>query len=472
MTRVKCRDLAFVLSICGLFFGSAAYAETTYNKDIAPIMFRSCAACHHVGEVAPFPLLSYQDTQKHAQQIVRVTQKHFMPPWKAEPNFGDFAGCRRLLDWQVSLIKRWVDGGCAEGNVSDLPAPPKFSDGWQLGPPDLVVKMPAKYMVPAEGNDIYRCFVLPIDIPEDKFVTAVEYHPGNRSVVHHAILFLDHSGAARARDAKDGQPGYTSFAGPGFIPSGSLGGWAPGAFPKPLPSGVAIPLKKGNDLVIQTHFHPTGKAEEEQSSVALYFSKTPPKKILAAPALWISQLDIPAGEKTYKVSDSFTLPVDFDLIGVTPHAHLLCKEIKAVATLPGGATKPIIWIKDWDFDWQDQYQYTAPFRLPKGTKLSVDFTYDNSAENIHNPSKPPKQVRLGEQTTDEMGILFLQGIVANEQEMVALLEAQITKGMNSVKAAASSEIEGFRKRTEANGGKMTADDKAKVDDFVKRFLDK
>ena len=459
------------LALLAVGWAFSVRAETTFNKDVAPILFKSCATCHHAGEVAPFPLLSFQDANKHAKQIVKVTQSHFMPPWKAEPNFGEFSGCRRLPDWQVAVLKRWVEGGCVEGRAGDLPKAPVFTDGWQLGPPDMVVKMPDAYTVPAEGNDIYRCFVLPVPIQADKFVTAVEYRPGNRSVVHHAILFLDSSKAARTRDGKDGHPGYTSFAGPGFIPSGSLGGWAPGAYPKALPEGVAIPLKVGSDLVIQTHFHPSGKQEEEQSSVALYFAKSPPRKILAAPALWISKLNIPAGEKAYKVSDSFTLPVDMDLIGVTPHAHLLCKEIKAVATLPGGATRPIIWIKDWDFDWQDQYQYALPSHLPKGTKLNVEFTYDNSADNPHNPSNPPKQAYLGEQTTDEMGILFLQGIVANQKEMGTLLSAQLTKGITGAQDAVASEIDGFKKRTEANGGKLTPSDQARVEDMVKKFLD-
>jgi hypothetical protein len=449
----------------------AARAETTFNKDVAPIMFQSCAGCHHPGEVAPFSLLTFQDASKRSKQIVKVTQQKFMPPWKAEPGFGDFSGCRSLTAAQIATIKKWADEGCIEGRTADLPKAPTFPEGWQLGKPDMVIKMPVAYKVPAEGKDIYRCFVLPIDIPEDKFVTAVEYHPGNRAVVHHAILFLDNKKSARVKDGKDGQPGYTSFAGPGFIPSGSLGGWAPGAFAHPLPDGVAIPLKKGSDLVLQTHFHPSGKEETELSSVAIYFSKTPPKKVLAAPALWISKLDIPAGEKAHKLSDEFTLPIDMDLIGVTPHAHLLCKEIKAVATLPNGTTQPVIWVKDWDFDWQDQYQYKTPVHLPKGTKLSVDFTYDNSSDNIRNPSEPPKRVHLGEQTTDEMGILFLQGVVANQAEVAELLRAQMTHGIESAKSAITSEIEGVKKRAEANGGKLTDEDKARVESFVKQFLD-
>lgn len=460
-----------LFAMAALIAATATRAETTFNKDVAPIMFKNCSGCHHPGEVAPFSLLTYQDASKRAKQIVKVTQQKFMPPWKAEPNFGDFSGCRSMSDSQVATIKRWADEGCIEGRAADLPKVPTFPDGWQLGRPDMVVKMPTAFKVPAEGKDIYRCFILPIDIPEDKFVTAVEYRPGNRAVVHHAILFLDNKKSARARDGKDGQPGYTSFAGPGFIPSGSLGGWAPGAFAKPLPDGVAIPLKKGSDLVIQTHFHPSGKEEIEQSSVAIYFSKTTPKRVLASPALWISKLDIPPGEKACKLSDEFTLPVDMDLIGITPHAHLLCKEIKAVATLPNGTTQPLIWIKDWDFDWQDQYQYKTPVHLPKGSKLSVDFTYDNSSGNIRNPSEPPKRVKLGEQTTDEMGIVFLQGVVASQAEVAELLRAQVAHGIESAKGAVASEIEGFRKRAEANGGKLTNEDKAKIDDFVKQFLD-
>ena len=239
----------------------------TYNKDIAPILYKNCTACHRPGEVAPFQLMSYRDAAKHAMQLATVTQNRYMPPWKPEPGFAEFKDTRRLTDNEIALIKRWVNSGTPEGKPSDLPPAPKFTDGWQLGQPDMVLKMPEAYTLKSEGNDVYQCFVIPINNDEDKYVSAVEFRPGNRKAVHHALLFLDNTGTARKLDAADPEVGYRSFGGIGFSPSGGLGGWAPGAVPYRLPEGAARPVKKGSDLVIQVHYHPTGKTETDQSTV-------------------------------------------------------------------------------------------------------------------------------------------------------------------------------------------------------------
>jgi mono/diheme cytochrome c family protein len=396
-------------------------SEVTFNKDIAPIVFNHCAVCHHPGEVAPFSLLTYEDVKKRERNILYVTGKRLMPPWKPEPGFGEFQDCRRLSDQQIALIKQWVDDGMPQGDLKDLPAPPKFADGWMLGEPDLVVKMPEAFTVPAEGRDVYRCFVLPLNLPEDKFVMAAEYRPGNRRVVHHALLFLDGTGAARRLDEKDPGVGYYAMGGPGFIPQGGLGGWAPGATPHPLPDGIGWPIKKGMDLVIQTHFYPTGKEEKEQSSVGIYFCKKEPQRVSVTIPVASRKLNIPPGEADYKISKSFEFPVDVDVIGVIPHAHLLCREIKATYTTPDGdKPNPFIWIKDWDFNWQDHYRYREILHFAKGTRIDMEFTYDNSEANARNPNRPPKRVRWGEQTTDEMCILFVQIVPQKQSDITTI----------------------------------------------------
>jgi hypothetical protein len=192
-----------------------------------------------------------------------------MPPWKAEPGFGDFLDERRLTDREIKTIADWSTAGSPEGNPKDLPAPPSFPDGWQLGKPDLVLEAPAPFDIPASGRDVYRCFVIPIPIDSTKTVAAVEFRPGNRKVVHHALFFLDSSGAARKKDEADSGPGYASFGGPGFLPTGSLGGWAPGAMPRKLPDGLGRRLPKGSDLVLQVHYHPDGKPEADQSMIGM-----------------------------------------------------------------------------------------------------------------------------------------------------------------------------------------------------------
>ncbi len=417
--------------VAGFSFAFVTRADTTFNRDIAPIIYKNCSGCHHDGEVAPFSLLTYDDAKKHASQLVKVTHRRYMPPWKAEPNFGDFVDPRRLTDAQIALIKKWVDEGALEGKPADLKPAPKFTSEWHLGKPDMVVEMTEAYTIPAEGKDIYRCFVIPINNTEEKYVSAVEYRAGNHAVVHHALLFLDNTGQARKRDAADPAPGYSSGGGPGFVPTGGLGGWAPGLTPRHYPDGVAAVIEKNSDLVIQTHFHPTGKVETEKSSVALYFAKRPPTRILIGSGLTSVNIDIPAGEKNFKTNAAVTLPVDTEWVSVTPHAHLLCREIKADYILPSGLKKPLIWIKDWDFDWQDQYQFRTPLRLPKGTKIEMEFTYDNSADNERNPNSPPKRVHLGEQTTDEMALLFMNAAVNNKADGMKLVKSMFSQSIAS-----------------------------------------
>jgi hypothetical protein len=444
----------------------------TFNKHIAPLVFTSCTGCHRPGEVAPFPLQSFEDVSKRARQIARVTKSRYMPPWKAEPGFGDFHDSRRLSDPQVELFQRWIDGGSKEGDKADLPVAPKFTEGWQLGEPDLVLKMPEAFTLVAEGRDVYQCFVLPTNLTEDKFVTAIEFRPSNRRIVHHAILYLDNTGAARKKDAADPTPGFSSFGGPGFLPTGGLGGWAPGAFPRHLPDGIARPLKKGSDVIVQTHFHPSGKTETEQSTIGLYFAKKPPEKTLANIPLKSRDINIPPGEKNYKVTSSFELPCDVQVIGITPHAHLICKDMKGTARLPDGTTRPLIWISDWDFNWQEQYQYAKPLKLPQGTRLEMEFTYDNSADNIRNPNNPPRRVTFGEQTTEEMAFLFMQMVPEKASDVWVLRGAMIKELISgSARVAASKKFEQLKElaaKFDADGdGTLNDDERTAAWKYIK-----
>ena len=368
--------------------------KVTFAKDVAPIVFSNCVTCHRPGEVAPFSLMTYQDVSKHAHDIASVTQDRTMPPWKAALGYGDFVGIRHLSDEQIATIDAWVKAGKPEGNPADVPPAPTFASGWQLGEPDLVVQVPRSFTVPAEGRDVYRCFVVPLNLPAEKYVAAVDFRPSNPRVVHHALFFLDNSGAGRRLEAQagDGQPGYWHTGGPGFMPSGGLGGWAPGVQARFLPADVGRPVRAGADLVIQTHFHPTGKPEQEQSSVGIYFKKSEPAKLLVSYPRSVRRIDIPAGDSDYRIHDQFTLPNQVTLEGLTPHAHLLCQEIKVVATLPDGTIKPLIWIPKWDWGWQEQYQYREAMMIPAGTKVDIDYRYDNSANNPKNPHEPPARV--------------------------------------------------------------------------------
>ncbi|HVN07284.1 MAG TPA: hypothetical protein VMT86_22850 [Bryobacteraceae bacterium] len=410
------------LLACTLMTAAASAATPTFNKDIAPILYHNCAACHRPGEVAPFSLLTYSDAAKRAGLIAAITQKRVMPPWKPEPGFGSFANERRLTDRQIALLGEWAKAGAPEGDPQDKPAPPVFSSGWEGGQPDKILTMSRKVSVRADGPDEYRCFVLPLNDDHEVYLSGFEFRPGNRRVVHHALIFADATDMARklAADSPDG--GYTCFGGPGFPPVALLGGWAPGASPPPNSPELSQMLPAGADVVVQIHYHPSGKSEEDQSSIGLKFSG-PPTKGRTGIILSSRHIDIPAGDSHYVVKQSVTLPRDVDVFGITPHAHYLGKEMKVEAGLPDGTVVPMIWIKDWDFNWQGQYRYRQPLHLPKGTQIRMEYVYDNSDNNPRNPAHPPIRVQWGEETRNEMAVLFLGVVLPSPADVPALRRA-------------------------------------------------
>ena len=416
---------------CRLELSARGTGDTavTYARDVAPILHARCVACHRAGEVAPFPLTTFAEVVDHAPMIVETIQRRIMPPWMPEPNpVHPFLGDRRLADAEIESIVTWAEGGCPPGNPADEPPLPQFVDGWQLGEPDLVVRMPEPFTVPADGPDILQHVVLPIDIPEDKVVAAVEFHPGDRRVVHHAVLFLDASGTARRLDAATPEPGYGGFGGPGFLPSGALGGWSPGNTPRRLPGGRGRHLKRGSDLVAQIHYHPDGVERADRSEIGLYFIDEPTAKIVAdrerlVGSIWTSaySIDIPAGESAYRTSASYTLPKEVTVVGVVPHMHLLGKAVSVRAELPDGSSESLVDIPAWNYAWQDEYYYQRPFALPAGTRILMEGEFDNSAGNPSNPSKPPRRVVWGDGTLDEMLFTFLLVSAGKTEDLVHVI---------------------------------------------------
>ncbi|HYV46461.1 MAG TPA: hypothetical protein VFA20_16465 [Myxococcaceae bacterium] len=402
---------------------TAALAATppTFHEDVQPILQAKCDTCHRPGEVAPFSLLTYEDAAKRARQIGRVTGSRFMPPWKPVPGWGEFRDVRRLSDAEIAVLQAWNEAGAPRGDPSKAPPPPQFPSGWQLGKPDLVMKMAEPFQVHASGEDIVRAFVIPLPLPDDRDVVGVEFRPGNRQVTHHALMYVDTSGEARKRDQADPGPGYKSGGGPGFRPAGSLGGWVPGSTPRFLPEGVSARVPKGADLVVQVHYHPDGKPEVDQSEIGLFFAQSPqPKRLMALPMV-SPKLEIPAGEAHYATAASFTTPVELELIGAAPHMHFLGKTMKLWATKPDGSEEKLVAIDDWDFNWQGSYLYQRPVRLPKGTVIHLEATYDNSSDNPNQPSDPPRPVTWGEQTTDEMCLAYLSFATTNPSDRWTLL---------------------------------------------------
>jgi hypothetical protein len=403
-----------VLVLVAWVASSAFAAEPqwiTFSRDIAPILYAQCAACHREGETAPFALVTYDDARKHAKQIADVTSRRIMPPWKAEHGFGDFLAERRLSDVQIDAIGKWQKAGAPRGDTTP-PEPPKFSEGWQLGEPDLIVKMAEPYTLTAEGRDVYRCFVIPVKVPEGKYLRAVEFRPGNRKIVHHAVLTTLPMAAGRLRLSLtgDGKSFSSGLVAPGERLPGSLGIWTPGYESRPLPQGCALAWPANCDLVVQLHLHPSGKVETEQSSVGLYFTSEKPTNRVRSLVALFKKIDIAPGDNQYAADTTTTVRFPCDAYGLFPHMHLLGRTVRVTATLPNGAMIPMLAVWDWDFNWQNYYQYAKPIHLPVGTKVQAHWTFDNSAENPANPSSPPKRVTFGEQTTDEMAALLLDVI--------------------------------------------------------------
>jgi Flp pilus assembly protein TadD len=353
---------------------------------------------------------------------VTATRDRVMPPWKPEPGYGEFLDERRLTSQEIRTLSRWLEDGLVEGDRSQLPSPPSWKGRWQLGTPDLVVE-PAPYTLRASPEDIYRNFVLPIEISTTRYIRAWEFLPGS-AAVHHATLEFDPTRSSRRFDDQDPESGYEGLVPHSAMsPDGYFLGWLPGLTSSVAPDGMAWPLPAGADLVMMLHLKPGADTHTIQPKLGLYFSNTPPRLQPTLIRMTRQHLDIPAGESSYVVNDSFLLEADADLYTIQPHAHLLATAVKSYATLPDGSRRWLIYIRNWDFNWQGAFRYARPQFLPAGTTITFEFTYDNSAANSRNPHRPPRRVTYGQHTTDEMAELWLQVVARNPADRTRLARA-------------------------------------------------
>lgn len=394
--------------------------NVTYHRDVLPILMKHCQDCHRPGDVGPFSLLTYKQAVNWAADIKEYTQNRKMPPWK--PSEGQaFHNERRLTDNELATLATWADGGTPEGDPKDAPPPRKYTSGWHLGQPDVILSMPDEFTLGPSGRDMFRCFVLPTNLPADAYVSAVEVKPGNARVVHHTLLFIDRTGAARKLEAAqrnmpkdpnghDNGPGYSMAMGVGFLPQGALGGWAPGQVPHILPEGSGFYLPKGADVVMQMHYHRNGRVEKDRTQVGLYLVKKPVSRRYQSAVIPGRFLSIPPGEANFRVTGDIWIDQDCALYSVMPHMHLLGKKIKVTMTTPEGKQSTLVGIDDWDYNWQETYWFKEPVQVKAGSRFSVEAVYDNSTQNPSNPSNPPKRVFFGEQTTNEMCFVFLGGL--------------------------------------------------------------
>jgi mono/diheme cytochrome c family protein len=355
-------------------------AKVTFNKDVAPIFFQKCAECHRAGEIAPFSLMSYKEARPWARSIKEKVATKVMPPWHADPAHGEFKNDRRLSQKEIDTIVAWVDNGAIEGDGKDLPPAPKFIDGWNIGTPDIIFKMPEPFTIPASGVVPYKYFNVKTNFTEDKWIQAAEIRPDKRGAVHHIIVFIQSKGQQQL-----------------------LTGWAPGEQASVMEHGLAKRIPAGATLIFQVHYTPNGTEVKDQSYVGLIFAKEKPKNELLVQPVMNAKFLIPAGDPNYKVESSYTFKEDAHIRSLMPHMHLRGKDFMYKVTFPDGTSKIILSVPKYDFAWQTYYLLKEPIAVPKGTRLDCLAHFDNSTSNKYNPDAT-KDVKWGDQTWEEMMI--------------------------------------------------------------------
>jgi tetratricopeptide (TPR) repeat protein/mono/diheme cytochrome c family protein len=391
----------------------------TYSHDVAPILYANCVQCHQPGGSGPMSLVTYEDARQHARQIAHATRNRIMPPWLPDPSAVAFADQLRLTEQEIAILARWADQGAPAGNLAQAPPPPKLASGWQGGKPDLILQAPPGYVVPAEGMDVYHNFIFQVPLTSTHFVRAVEIHPGNPKVTHHANLLIDRTHSARRMEARHHGPGPgfdgmdVEMESDAFEPEGHFIYWKPGIPIWREPEDMTWRLSPGTDLVLNIHLRPSGTPVPIQPTIGLYFSdKKPTLNPMLLQLDRDDELNIPAGDSNFQVGDDFKLPLAVRVYAVYPHAHYLGKRLAAYATLPDGSRKWLLLIPRWDPAWQGIYRYKGPVFLPAGSLISMRYTYDNSEQNPHNPHHPPQRIMAGNMAMDEMAHLSLQVVAS------------------------------------------------------------
>ena len=387
-----------------------ALARPTFHASVEPILQERCQTCHRPGGIAPFSLLSYEDAESQSRSIRRQVASRQMPPWKASEDCGEFSNDPSLSEREIATIVRWVDSGSPEGNPKDAPPAREFSDGWELGTPDLVLDAP-EFTPDFSKGDIYQCFVLPTNLDANAWVSAVEVKPGNRAMVHHALLYVEEGIVSKGLEeqALPG-PGYPCFGGPRAPVTDSFGEWAPGMQPRFFPEGVARFLPRKSRIVMQVHYSALfGSVEPDRSQVGIYFAKGPvTRRLLSNDVRADAPFTIPASAVSHTLRGRLgPLESRAELVAILPHMHLLGRTMRVTARFPDGTERCLVDVEDWDLRWQRTYFYRTPVVLPAGTVLELAATFDNSYANPHNPSEPLVDVHFGERTTDEMCMALL-----------------------------------------------------------------
>ena len=391
--------------------------KITFTEHIAPIILQNCTPCHRSGEVGPFSLITFEDVSKRGKFIHKVTESRYMPPWRADHDFGEFKEVRKLTIGQINLIRLWVQDGMPQGPKTELLIP-NFNVGTQLKEkPDLILKLNKPFRIPTNNKEEYYLFSLPTNLKENKFVKAIEFRAGNKRLVHHSRISVDTTQIMRITDGKSIDDSTIAEYGKIKMKEEFWSGWVPGNNPIEYPDGVAKQLTAGSDLLINIHYAPNLLSNEIDSSlINLYFSKEPIKHhlktfILQERDITNQPFEIPADTVITFYAKSVELPYEITMLSVQPHMHLLGKSLRSFAITPSGDLIPLIKISNWDFDWQMTYQYKNEQKIPFGSIIYAEVTYDNTSKNPRNSFSPPQKIASGWNSTQEMFNLIFQYIV-------------------------------------------------------------
>ena len=399
-----------------LLYTMTTFGQVNFSEHIAPIIYNNCTSCHRAGEIGPMPFTNYAEVQAWASMIEYVTDIGYMPPWKPDPNYTKFIGERFLSDQEVQTIKDWVAAGTPQGDPSLEPPVPTFPTGSQVGIPDAVLTMAQPYTVQGNNQDDYRVFVLPSGFTQEKEIAAIEFRPGNKKAVHHALIAYETNGAAAALDAQSPVYGYHAYGDFGVQTDGMFTAYTPGIQTIKYADGLGKKVPAGADILIQVHYAPLPTNETDQSSLNIFFADNAVQRDVEE--LWILPNVLDGGffsffilpNQVKQFHGSYIVQQDVSLLSVYPHAHLLGKSWEVFAVPPQGDTINIIKIDDWDFNWQGNYIFDKMKKIPTGSTIHFYTTYDNTTNNPNNPSNPPAYVSWGEGTTDEMFVAFFEWV--------------------------------------------------------------
>jgi hypothetical protein len=395
--------------VASLAMAAGLSAAPTFYKDVLPVLQRNCQSCHRVGEAAPMALVAYDDARPWAKAIRDAVVTKKMPPWLADPAYGQFSNDRTLAKADIDILVAWVEAGAPAGNSKDAPKPVEFTEGWNIfdktnptGKPDVILEMPSEYHVPASGTIEYQHFIVPTGFTEDKWVQVVELRPGNRAVVHHAAVFVRPPESRWLRQAKLGEAasGKQAEAGQG-LGDELLDFHVPGSVPHALPNGQAKLIPAGSDLVFQMHYTAIGKPATDRTRLGIVFAKEPPRERIVTLQIVNRGFAIPAGDPDYPVDAKLTVQDNARIVALNPHMHLRGKSFEFRLVPPNGEAQVLLRVPHYDFSWQLQYYLAQQLAIAPGTRIECSARFDNSPNNRFNPD-PSKEVRWGDQSWEEM----------------------------------------------------------------------